>query len=72
MGHEGRHRHIVQPLQLSYEDPGDAVEHRKEQDQRTHRHQEPRENTADHAQAEEDQDHVLDEHLRLERQTSVD
>ncbi len=70
--HEGRHRHVVQALQLPDEDPGDAVEPYEQQHQRTHRYQEPWENPADDAQAEEDQDHVLDEHLSLEGQTSVD
>lgn len=72
MGHEGGHRQIVQALQLPDEDPGDAVKHYEQQHQGTRRCQEPWENTADDTQAEEDQDHVLDEHLSLEGQTSVD
>lgn len=72
MGHERRHCHVFQSLQLSDEDPGDTVESCEQQHQGTHRYQEPWENTADDAEAEEDQDHVLDEHLSLEGQASVD
>lgn len=72
VGHEGGHRHVVQALQLPDEDLGDSVENGKNQDQRTDGHQEPRENAADDPQAEEHQDHVLDEHFHLEGQTGVD
>lgn len=72
MGHEWGHGHVVQTLQLPDEDPGDAVQHCEKQHQRTHSHQEPREHTADDTEAEEDQDDILDEHLSLEGQTSVD
>lgn len=72
VAHERRHCHVVQTFQLPDEDPGDAVESSKEQDQRTHSHEEPWENTADDTKAEENQYHVLDEHLSLEWQTGVD
>lgn len=72
MGHEWGHGHVVQTLQLPDEDPGDAVQRREKQHQRTHSHQEPWEHTADDTEAEEDQDDVLDEHLSLEGQSSVD
>lgn len=72
VGHEGSHGHIVQTLQFPDEDPGDGVERPEDQDQRPCRRQEPWEHTADDDEAEEDQDDVVDEHLRLERQTSVD
>lgn len=71
VGHEGGHGHVVQTLQLPDEDPGDAVECPENHHQRTHGHQEPWEHTADDSQAEEDQDHVLDEHFHLEGQTGV-
>lgn len=69
---EGGHGHVIQALQLPDEDSGDTVERGEQQHQRTHGYQEPWENTADDAEAEEDQDDVLNEHLCLERQTSVD
>lgn len=71
VGQEGGHGHVVQALQLPDEDSGDTVECGEQQHQRSHGYHEPWENTADDAEAEEDQDDVLNEHLRLERQTSV-
>lgn len=71
VGEEGRLRDVVQALELTDKDTRHHVQCNEEQHQRAHRHQEEGEDAADHAQAEEHQNHVLDEHFRLEGQSCV-